>query len=116
MTTEQPSATPGPTVVENTDRARFEIYVGVDLAGFATYELKDGDAGPGTVVAILHTEIGEAFAGQGLAKELATQVLDGLRADGRQLLPYCPFFTKFVQKNPEYADLVPAARHEQFGL
>lgn len=115
MTTEQPAAS-GTTVVDNTAESRFEIHVDGALAGFATYELKDGDAGAGTVVAILHTEIGEAYAGQGLAKKLAVQVLDGLRADGRQLLPYCPFFTKFVQKNPEYADLVPADRRERFGL
>ena len=30
----------------------------------------------------------------------------GLRADGRSLLPFCPFFRGYVAKHPEYDDVV----------
>lgn len=100
------------SVTDNTDAARFEVRVDGALAGFADYRLREH----GTVVAVMHTEIDDAFAGEGLAKQLAVAVLDGLRADGRSLLPFCPFFRGYVAKHPEYADLVPEGRRAEFGL
>jgi predicted GNAT family acetyltransferase len=32
------------------------------------------------------------------------------------VLPYCPFVNSWIASHPEYADLVPAGRREQFGL
>lgn len=100
------------SVTDNTDAARYEVRVDGELAGFADYRLRDG----GSTVAVMHTEIDDAFAGQGLAKQLAVAVLDGLRADERSLLPFCPFFQGYVAKHPEYVDLVPEGRRAEFGL
>lgn len=94
------------------DSSRFEIHVDGALAGFAEYRLRDD----GATVAVTHTEIDDAYAGQGLATQLAVAVLDGLRADGRALLPFCPFFRGYLAKHPEYVDLVPAAQRAQFDL
>lgn len=101
-----------PIVTDNADASRFEIQVDGSVAGFAEYDLRD----EGRTVAITHTEVGDAYAGQGLAKKLAVATLDTLRADGRALLPYCPFFQTFVKKNPEYLDLVPEESRTSFDL
>lgn len=99
-------------VTNNTVASRFEIHVDGSLAGFAEYDLRD----EGRTVAVTHTEIDDAYAGQGLAKKLATATLDTVRSEERALLPYCPFFTTFVKKNPEYLDLVPEQSRSTFGL
>ncbi|MDF9717972.1 N-acetyltransferase [Nocardioides sp. ChNu-153] len=100
------------TVVDAPGESRFEIRVDGALAGFATYRLKDH----GALVSVLHTEIDEAYAGQGLAKRLAEQVLADLRADGRRILPFCPFFRGYLAKHPDQVDLVPAERRADFDL
>lgn len=100
------------TVSDAPDASRFEIRVDGALAGFADYQLRD----EGRTVAVTHTEVDEAYAGQGLAKQLATAALDQLREDGRALLPFCPFFSGFVRKNPAYVDLVPADQRARFEL
>lgn len=89
---------------------RFEIRVGGELAGFAVYERVEGP------VPFVHTEIDERFGGRGLASTLIAGALDEMRARGREILPVCPFVRSFVQRHPDYLDLVPAARREAFDL
>lgn len=97
-------------VVDAPDEHRWEVRVDGDLAGFVTYHDEDGST------ALDHTETLEAYAGRGLAKELAAGVLADARERGLTLLPYCPFFSSYLAKHPEHADLVPAGRRAEFGL
>lgn len=101
------------TVVNNPGASRYEITVDGELAGFADYEIR-----PDTpqIVAFVHTETDAKFAGQGLAKVLATEALDDVRSKGQSVLPFCPYIAGFIKKNPAYTDLVPEAKREQFGL
>jgi uncharacterized protein len=64
----------------------------------------------------MHTEVAEKFGGRGLASALIRSALDTVRERGGQVLPYCPFVKAFIQKHPDYADLVPPARRAAFGL
>ncbi|GAB2868684.1 GNAT family N-acetyltransferase [Nocardioides pacificus] len=97
-------------VKHNPDQTRFEVFDDGRLAGFVDYELSD------QVVDFTHTEVDSAFEGRGLAKELATGALGYAREQGLAAIPTCAFFTKFIQRNGEYADLVPADRRGEFGL
>jgi predicted GNAT family acetyltransferase len=99
-----------PEVRHDTERQRYEIWVDDVRAGLTTYEEQD-DA-----IAFLHTEIKDEFGGRGLASTLIGTALDDVRGSGRSVLPYCPFVRAYIQKHPEYADLVPLARRAQFGL
>jgi predicted GNAT family acetyltransferase len=99
-----------PQVVDNAERARFEVRVDGEVAGFTEYRRT-----PSTV-SFLHTEIDDAFEGQGLGSQLARRALDAVRAEGRRVLPYCPFIRGWLQRHPDYHDLVPAGRQAQFGL
>jgi predicted GNAT family acetyltransferase len=97
-------------VRENAQKERFEIWIGEELAGFTVYE---GHESP---LPFVHTEIDPRFGGQGLGSTLIRQALDTVRAREFAVLPYCRFVKAFIQKHPDYLDLVPAAHRAAFGL
>jgi predicted GNAT family acetyltransferase len=99
-----------PQVVDNPERARFEVHVDGAVAGFTEYRRTSSS------VSFTHTEIGDAYEGQGLGSVLARGALDTVRAEGRRVLPHCSFIRSWIQRHPEYLDLVPAERWAQFGL
>lgn len=90
-------------VVETTDRPerrRYELTVDGDLAGWVTYALHDRR------ITFIHTEVGSAYAGQGLGQRLARDVLDDARARGLRVRPLCPYIARYIRSHPEYQDLV----------
>lgn len=89
---------------------RYEILADGRPAGFVTYRDEAGAR------ALLHTEIDPAFEGRGLASRLIQETLDDIRRRGLEMLPRCPFVRAFLDKRPEYADLVPQRRRAMFGL
>ena len=88
------------TVTDVPDRARFEIDVDGTPAGFAAYRLTRGK------ITFTHTEIDDGFAGQGVGGQLARGALDAARARGLRVVPRCPFIRGWIEKHPEYSDLV----------
>ena len=97
-------------VTDNPDKARFEIIVDGELAGFVLYHLR------GSEIAFTHTETDDRFRGHGLGGHLVQASLDSARERHLAVLPYCPFVNSWIAAHPDYADLVPAGRREQFGL
>ncbi|MCP2251671.1 hypothetical protein LY13_000402 [Prauserella aidingensis] len=97
-------------VTDNPDDRRYEIHVDGERAGMAEYRRRDD------TVAFLHTEIGEAYGGRGLASELIRYALDDARGQGLDVLPHCPFVRDFIAKHEDYLDLVPEAQRTRFGL
>ena len=87
-------------VTDAPERSRFEITVDGALSGFAFYRLRPGR------ITFVHTEIDDAYAGQGLGGKLARVVLDAARARGLAVRPDCPFIKSWIAKHPDYADLV----------
>jgi predicted GNAT family acetyltransferase len=92
------------------EQNRFELTVGGRLAGFTEYRRLDG------TYALQHTEIDPTLEGRGLGSTLVRGELDQLRERGVSVLPYCPFVRAFLGQHPEYVDLVPADRRDEFGL
>jgi predicted GNAT family acetyltransferase len=95
------SAGPSITVRDNAAKSRFEA---VDdsgaVAGFATYRQR------GETVVFLHTEVDDAYEGQGVGSTLAKAALDAAREDERRVDPQCPFIKSYIDRHSEYADLV----------
>jgi predicted GNAT family acetyltransferase len=50
----------------------------------------------------VHTEVDEAYAGQGLGAQLAKFALDDAIARDIKVSPLCPFVAKYIDKHPEY--------------
>jgi hypothetical protein len=86
-------------VRDNKAQGRFEMDVEGAMA-FANYRLA-----PSTVI-ITHTETPRALRGRGIASELVQGALELIRADGLKVIAGCGFVVDYLNKHPEYADLV----------
>lgn len=102
--------TGGPRVVDRPEAHRFEVRVDGTVAGFAEYRRRGGS------VAFTHTVVQDGFEGRGVGSALARGALDAVRAEGSSVLPFCPFIRGWIQRHPEYLDLVPDAQRARFGL
>ena len=89
------------TVVDVPSGHRYEIRRpdGV-VVGTAYYELQAG------VVAFVHTEVDPAYEGQGVGGALARGALDVVRSRGARVRPLCPFMRGWIDRHPDYGDLV----------
>jgi predicted GNAT family acetyltransferase len=98
-------------VADNPDQSRYEIAADGEIAGFITYKLSSND------IAFLHTETEERFRGMGIAGHLVQASLDSTRERGLAVLPYCPYVRRrWIGEHLDYAELVPAQAHAEFGL
>ena len=86
-------------VRDNKAQSRFELDVDGGIA-FASYRLT-----PSAVI-ITHTETPRAMRGRGVASELVEGALQLIRADGRKVIAGCSFVVDYLQRHPEYADMV----------
>jgi predicted GNAT family acetyltransferase len=87
------------TVRNNTDENRYEL--SVDGHPAATYyRIADG------VITFIHTEVPDALAGRGVGGKLVKGALDQVRAAGLKVVPQCPFVRAYIEKHPDYADLL----------
>jgi len=59
-----------------------------------------------TTVIITHTETPRSLRGHGIASELVEGALQLIRADGLKVIAGCGFVVDYLQKHPEFADLV----------
>ena len=85
----------------NAEQHRYEAHVDGELAGFAEYHVR------GDVVVFTHTEVADRFEGHGVGSAIARFGLDDVRAGGtRKVDPRCPFIRVWIDKHPDYADLV----------
>ncbi|MFF4243203.1 GNAT family N-acetyltransferase [Streptomyces sp. NPDC001822] len=93
----QPATTPAVRRVDA--RHRYEIHVDGVRAGLTAYRDRDGRR------VFFHTEIDDAFAGQGLASVLVREALSDVRTSGMRIVPVCPYVAKFLEKHGEFADI-----------
>src|SRR5258707_2945164 len=90
-----------PITVERDDaHHRFRAMLGGELAGSSFYRVR-----PGKII-VYHTEVLPEYEGRGVGSVLAKLALDDIRAHGKQIVPECPFFARYIKHHPEYADLV----------
>jgi uncharacterized protein len=88
-------------VTDNEAEKRFEARLGGELAGSAYYDTADD------LIVFTHTEVDDAFEGQGVGSALARAALDAVRADGRRkVVARCPFIKAWIDKHPAYQDLL----------
>ncbi len=82
------------------DAERYEIRDGDRLLGLAAYQRR------GDQVLFTHTEIDPQAEGSGLGGRLVRAALDDVRAKGLQAVPQCSFVRGWIERHPEYGDLV----------
>ncbi|MGC5019589.1 GNAT family N-acetyltransferase [Micromonospora sp. DT47] len=87
-------------VEENPAKHRFEILVDDAFAGFTAYIPR------GEVLVFTHTEVRPEFQDMGVGAALVRASLDQVRERGGRLVPQCSFVRAFIERHPEYAELV----------
>ena len=88
------------TVHRNDARHRYEIEVDGKVAGSMVYRQQ------GDTLDLVHTEVDDAYQGQGLAAQLARFALDEARRGGRKIIPSCAYVAAYLQRHPQDQDLV----------
>ena len=87
-------------VTKSPERGRYEAHLDGELVGFSTYEAA------GDVVSFTHARVYTPHGGQGFASAMAQVSLDDVRAAGQKARPVCSFYRWYIEKNPQYADLL----------
>ncbi len=87
------------TVSDNPAQHRFELAVDGHVAA-SYYEIADG------VITFVHTEVPPELGGKGIGSKLIKGALDQVRAGGLKVIAQCPFVKAYIEKHPEYADLL----------
>ena len=88
-------------VTDDPDQHRYEARLGGDLVGIAEYRLHGEDQ-----IVFTHTEVADAAEGKGVGGRLVRLALDDVRGRGLGVVPRCPFVRSYIEKHPEYQDLV----------
>jgi uncharacterized protein len=89
-------------VIDNQEKRRYEARVDGELAGVVFYQPR-----PDSVV-LVHTEVADEFEGQGVGGRLVAGALEDIRRRGLVVTPVCAFARAYIERHPEYADLVAA--------
>ena len=90
----------GLRIVDEPDRQRYEARIGADLVGFVEYRPVRGRR------ILFHTEVDQSVEGRGIGSRLVTGVLDDIRAHGFRITVKCPFVAAFLERHPDYLDLL----------
>jgi hypothetical protein len=93
-----------PTVRDDPEANRYEIREGGRLLGFAAYERH------GSTLVFTHTEVDQDSGRSGLGSTLVRAALDDVRSQGITIVPQCPFVRGWIERHPDYADLI--AEHD----
>lgn len=86
-------------VRNNESKSRYETEVDGHL-GFCNYTLAPGR------ITFTHTEVAPELSGRGVAQALVRGALDDARARKLAVVPQCSYVAAFIQRNPDYQDLL----------
>ncbi|MEM1324877.1 MAG: GNAT family N-acetyltransferase [Bacteroidota bacterium] len=89
-------------LIDNTDKCRFEFQID-DQVAFIDYR-KDPKR---KRYALVHTEVPLSLRDQGIGTQLVKRVLETVREQDFQVLPYCPFIADYIKEHSEWMDLIP---------
>jgi hypothetical protein len=89
-----------PTVIDAPENSRYEIRDGDRLLGLAAYQRR------GNEVVFTHTEVESDAGHSGLGSTLVRAALDDVRSRGENVVPMCLFVRGWIERHPEYRDLV----------
>jgi uncharacterized protein len=64
------------------------------------YKIADG------VITFIHTEVPPELGGKGIGSKLIKGALDQVRTDGLKVIAQCAFVRAYIEKHPDYADLL----------
>ncbi len=87
-------------VKNNRDEQRYEMEIDGDLAVIEYDFPQQG------VIVLTHTSVPQHLEGRGIGSELVEQVLGDIREQGWKMVPQCGFVAQYVQRHPEWEELL----------
>ncbi|WP_299069124.1 GNAT family N-acetyltransferase, partial [Accumulibacter sp.] len=94
-------------ITHNVTRQRFESLAGVPPLASLSYVIE------GERVILDHTFVPDELRGRGIAAALARKALDEARQRRWKIVPRCSYVASFIQRHPEFADLVGRKEMDQ---
>ncbi|HEX8633050.1 MAG TPA: GNAT family N-acetyltransferase [Pyrinomonadaceae bacterium] len=88
-------------VTHNRQKRRFEMPLADGAEAFISYE----ETSRG-VLTLAHTEVPEAYEGQGIGSAMVKGALEIVQAEHLKIAPACPFVADYLRRHPEYQSLV----------
>jgi uncharacterized protein len=88
------------SVTDVPEAGRYEARADDRVLGLAAYQ-RQGDR-----VVFTHTEVDPDAEGGGVGSTLVRGALDDVRARGLRAVPRCSFVRAWIDRHPDYADLV----------
>ncbi len=90
-----------PVVKHNTEKHRYEIWLGDEKVGHLDYSLMLGE------IHFVHTEVDPAQQGKNLAAILTREALADVRTQGKnKVVPVCSYTVRYMEKHVETQDLL----------
>lgn len=86
-------------VVNNEAQDRYELAVDGGTAVLA-YMRREGK------IYLTHTEVPPELEGKGIGSRIVKHALDEAKAAGEKVAPWCPFVRTYIERHPEYQDIV----------
>lgn len=94
---------------ERADHSRYSAYVDGQRIGFASWiQVRD-------TVLLPHVEVDEDRRDLGIGSMLVRRAMDDARAEGRSVLPLCPFTRRWVDLHPAYLDVARRPKAGEIG-
>ena len=84
----------------NNEKNRFELDVEGSIALIEFEKLEPN------ILDLIHTEVPEALSGKGVASKLVLGALNYIRSNNLKLIPSCSFVKSYMDKHPEWNDLI----------
>jgi predicted GNAT family acetyltransferase len=91
-------------VTHHADDEYYELLVDGQRAGILVYHVI------GSHLSITHTVIDQMYRGRGFSWELIRHALDDIRTNSATVSNYCAIVHRFIERNPEYGDLLGLPR------
>lgn len=88
-------------VIAEPSRQRYELFDGETMIGMMVYGLPDD-----VHVDVVHTEVDPAYGGQGLGGVLAEFAVKDVQAQGKRVVPHCPYMRGWLAKHSEFDAIV----------
>ncbi len=86
-------------IVHNEAAKRFETSIDGHV-GYISYQERDGK------LVYDHTIVPQELGGRGVGSALVKHALNYARDNGKKVVPQCSFVASYIDKHPEYQDLL----------
>ena len=93
------NAKPDINIIHNESAKRFETSIDGHV-GYISYQKRDDK------LVYDHTIVPQELGGRGVGSSLVKYALNYARDNGKKVVPQCSFVASYIEKHPEYQDLL----------